>query len=59
VRYPIPLNKQPAVADSQAQMPVRDTVAQRDFSLPSIHIWISRFKEKALTLSRKPFHGLN
>jgi UDP-2-acetamido-2-deoxy-ribo-hexuluronate aminotransferase len=34
VHYPIPLNKQPAVADSKAQLPVGDEVAQRVMSLP-------------------------
>lgn len=34
VHYPIPLNKQPAVADANVQLPVGDTVAQRVMSLP-------------------------
>jgi UDP-2-acetamido-2-deoxy-ribo-hexuluronate aminotransferase len=34
VHYPIPLNKQPAVADATAQLPVGDAVAQRVMSLP-------------------------
>ena len=34
VHYPIPVNKQPAVADSAAQLPVGDAVAQRVMSLP-------------------------
>ncbi len=34
VHYPIPLNKQPAVADNQAQLPVGDEVAQQVMSLP-------------------------
>jgi UDP-2-acetamido-2-deoxy-ribo-hexuluronate aminotransferase len=34
VHYPIPLNKQPAVADSDMHLPVGDTVAQRVTSLP-------------------------
>jgi len=34
VHYPIPLNRQPAVADVQAQLPVGDAVAQRVLSLP-------------------------
>jgi UDP-2-acetamido-2-deoxy-ribo-hexuluronate aminotransferase len=34
VHYPIPLNKQPAVADSGAQLPIGDAVAQRVMSLP-------------------------
>jgi UDP-2-acetamido-2-deoxy-ribo-hexuluronate aminotransferase len=34
VHYPIPLNKQPAVADEQATLPVGDEVAQQVLSLP-------------------------
>lgn len=34
VHYPVPLNKQPAVADANAQLPVGDAVAQRVMSLP-------------------------
>lgn len=34
VHYPIPLNKQPAVADSNAILPVGDAVAERVLSLP-------------------------
>lgn len=34
VHYPIPLNKQPAVVDAKAQLPVGDAVAQRVMSLP-------------------------
>ena len=34
VHYPIPLNKQPAVADDSAQLPMGDQVAERVMSLP-------------------------
>ena len=34
VHYPIPLNKQPAVADATSLLPVGDLVAQRVMSLP-------------------------
>lgn len=34
VHYPTPLNKQPAVADANVQLPVGDAVAQRVMSLP-------------------------
>ena len=34
VHYPIPLNKQPAVSDVNAVLPVGDTVAERVMSLP-------------------------
>jgi UDP-2-acetamido-2-deoxy-ribo-hexuluronate aminotransferase len=34
VHYPIPLNKQPAVADTKAQLPIGDEVAEKVISLP-------------------------
>lgn len=34
VHYPIPLNKQPAVADAKAQLPIGDAVAEKVMSLP-------------------------
>lgn len=34
VHYPIPLNKQPAVADASVQLPVGDAIAERVVSLP-------------------------
>ena len=34
VHYPIPLNKQPAVADARVHLPVGDTVAEQVVSLP-------------------------
>jgi len=34
VHYPIPLNKQPAVADEAASLPVGDEVAGKVMSLP-------------------------
>lgn len=40
VHYPIPLNKQPAVADSNAILPVGDAVAERVMSLP-MHPYLS------------------
>ncbi len=40
VHYPIPLNKQPAVADAFAQLPVGDLVAERVMSLP-MHPYLS------------------
>ena len=40
VHYPIPLNKQPAVADYLVMLPVGDSVAQRVMSLP-IHPYMS------------------
>ncbi len=40
VHYPIPLNKQPAVADTTATLPVGDAVADRVMSLP-MHPYLS------------------
>jgi UDP-2-acetamido-2-deoxy-ribo-hexuluronate aminotransferase len=34
VHYPLPLNKQPAVADNKVYLPVGDIVAKRVMSLP-------------------------
>jgi UDP-2-acetamido-2-deoxy-ribo-hexuluronate aminotransferase len=34
VHYPIPLNKQPAVADAQVRLPIGDRVAEQVISLP-------------------------
>lgn len=34
VHYPIPLNKQPAVADAQSNLPIGDKIAERVMSLP-------------------------
>jgi UDP-2-acetamido-2-deoxy-ribo-hexuluronate aminotransferase len=34
VHYPIPLNKQPAVADADARLPIGDLIAQEVISLP-------------------------
>ena len=40
VHYPIPLNKQPAVADANAVLPVGDEVAEKVMSLP-MHPYLS------------------
>ncbi|KFX70333.1 aminotransferase DegT [Pseudomonas taeanensis MS-3] len=40
VHYPIPLNRQPAVSDAHASLPVGDAVANRVMSLP-MHPYIS------------------
>ncbi|MBC2655754.1 DegT/DnrJ/EryC1/StrS family aminotransferase [Pseudomonas sp. MSSRFD41] len=40
VHYPIPLNKQPAVADSSASLPLGDEVAEQVMSLP-MHPYMS------------------
>ena len=48
VHYPIPLNKQPAVADSNAILPVGDAVAERVVSLP-MHPYLSEASQKTVT----------
>ena len=52
VHYPIPLNKQPAVADPGAHLPVGDAVAQRVLSLP-MHPYLGQSEQQhiAATLS--------
>jgi UDP-2-acetamido-2-deoxy-ribo-hexuluronate aminotransferase len=47
VHYPIPLNKQPAVADASVQLPVGDAVAQRVMSLP-MHPYLSEADQRAI-----------
>ena len=45
VHYPIPLNKQPAVADSKAELPVGDEVAEEVMSLP-MHPYLTEQEQK-------------
>ena len=53
VHYPIPLNKQPAVADYQAQLPIGDAFAQRVMSLPMHPYLVITDQEKIVaTLAR-------
>jgi UDP-2-acetamido-2-deoxy-ribo-hexuluronate aminotransferase len=47
VHYPIPLNKQPAVADANVHLPVGDEVAQRVMSLP-MHSYISDMEQRSI-----------
>ena len=47
VHYPIPLNKQPAVADIQVSLPVGDRVAQQVISLP-MHPYLTENDQAAL-----------
>ena len=47
VHYPIPLNKQPAVADATAQLLVGDAVAQRVMSLP-MHPYLSAADQETI-----------
>lgn len=44
VHYPIPLNRQPAVADAQAQMKIGDEVAGEVMSLP-MHPYLSEYEQ--------------
>lgn len=50
VHYPIPLNKQPAVADSNAVLPVGDAVAQKVMSLP-MHPYMAKNEQIRLVKS--------
>lgn len=47
VHYPIPLNKQPAVADTNAILPVGDAVAERVMSLP-MHPYLTREEQEKI-----------
>ncbi|MDV6328078.1 DegT/DnrJ/EryC1/StrS family aminotransferase [Idiomarina sp. Sol25] len=47
VHYPIPLNKQPAVADSKAALPVGDKVAEQVMSLP-MHPYITKEDQEVI-----------
>ena len=47
VHYPIPLNKQPAVADASAHLPVGDAVAQRVMSLP-MHQYLTQTDQQTI-----------
>ncbi|MFD2632112.1 DegT/DnrJ/EryC1/StrS family aminotransferase [Idiomarina piscisalsi] len=47
VHYPIPLNKQPAVADSKATLPVGDKVAEQVMSLP-MHPYMTREDQEVI-----------
>jgi UDP-2-acetamido-2-deoxy-ribo-hexuluronate aminotransferase len=44
IHYPIPLNKQPAVADSNAHLPVGDKIAEEVISLP-MHPYIKQSEQ--------------
>lgn len=47
VHYPIPLNKQPAVADTNVWLPVGDAIAERVMSLP-MHPYLSIDAQKKI-----------
>jgi UDP-2-acetamido-2-deoxy-ribo-hexuluronate aminotransferase len=53
VHYPIPLNKQPAVADALAKMPHGDAAAARVMSLPMHPYMSATDQEKVLTALRQ------
>lgn len=52
VHYPIPLNKQPAVADHCVQLPVGDKVAEQVISLP-MHPYVITEDQKKIALCLK------
>jgi UDP-2-acetamido-2-deoxy-ribo-hexuluronate aminotransferase len=54
VHYPIPLNKQPAVADANALLPVGDTVAERVMSLP-MHPYMIREEQELIVSALQDF----
>lgn len=47
VHYPIPLNKQPAVADKNVQLPIGDAVAEKVMSLP-MHPYLSEEEQQII-----------
>lgn len=52
VHYPIPLNKQPAVADASVSLPVGDEIAKRVMSLPMHPYLTVEAQEKVVTALR-------
>lgn len=52
VHYPIPLNKQPAVANSAVSLPIGDAIAERVMSLP-MHPYLSPQKIETIVNSLK------
>lgn len=52
VHYPIPLNKQPAVADSEIHLPIGDAIAEKVMSLP-MHPYLSEQEQKIIVKSLK------
>ena len=50
VHYPIPLNKQPAVADSHIDLPVGDLIAERVMSLP-MHPYLTSAEQQKIVQS--------
>ncbi|MDC5587014.1 DegT/DnrJ/EryC1/StrS family aminotransferase [Acinetobacter baumannii] len=52
VHYPIPLNKQPAVADSDIHLPIGDAIAEKVMSLP-MHPYLGLQEQKVIAESLK------
>jgi UDP-2-acetamido-2-deoxy-ribo-hexuluronate aminotransferase len=52
VHYPVPLNRQPAVADDAAQLPIGDRVADRVLGLP-MHPYLGEEDQDAIAASLK------
>lgn len=50
VHYPIPLNKQPAVADGSIQLPVGDKIAEQVMSLP-MHPYLTASEQEIIVSS--------
>lgn len=50
VHYPIPLNKQPAVADASVQLPIGDAVAEKVMSLP-MHPYMTESEQRKVVES--------
>lgn len=50
IHYPIPLNKQPAVADNSAILPIGDSVAKEVISLP-MHPYMDLARQKKVCVS--------
>lgn len=55
IHYPIPLNKQPAVADENVQLPVGDEVAKKILSLP-IHPHLTKEQQNTIIATLKQSH---
>lgn len=52
VHYPIPLNRQPAVRDDQAQLPIGDAIAARVMSLP-MHPYLDEVSQRHIITALK------
>lgn len=55
VHYPVPLNKQPAVADSSVHLPVGDAVADKVISLPMHPYMTEEDQQKVVSTLDKAF----